>query len=460
MTRGNPKRSSRHRELTELSAVDIARELASGGVKAETVTRAFLDRIAAEDEALGAYVFVDEDYALEQARALDRHRGTGRAIGPMHGVPVALKDIIDARGLPCERGTVIEAGRVAREDAFVVQRLREAGAVIIGKTVTTELAVYTPGKTRNPHNPERTPGGSSSGSAAAVAACLAPIAIGSQTNGSVIRPASYCGVVGYKPSRGLVSRRGVLGQSQVLDTLGTFGRSVEDAAFAGDAIAGYDPGDPAMQPQARPQLRAIAMTEPPLRPVLGFVRQPVWDQADEDVRGGFAELVEELGDAIEEVSLPAPFDRGVELHNTIMTADIAKSYARYYDEGRDKLSDRLAAIIEEGRRVLAVDYALAHDWIEVLNAGLDRLFDHYDALVTPATTGEAPGIETTGSPIFCTLWTYLGVPAVTVPLLTGSTGLPIGVQLVGRRGNDARLLRTARWMVAEVERRGDESGQS
>ena len=439
------------RKFTELSATALADMIARGAVKAEAVTQAFLDRISGEDEAIGAWAHVDANYALEQARALDLHRSTGRAIGPLHGVPIGIKDIIDVRGLPCENGTVLDAGRMPRMDAFIVSRLRRAGAVILGKTVTTELAVYHPGKTHNPHDPARTPGGSSSGSAAAVAAHLAPLAIGTQTNGSIIRPASYCGVVGYKPSRGLVPRSGVLSQSPMLDTVGLFARSVEDAALLGDVLADFDPQDRAMQPSAPPRLAAIANSPPPLRPNLALVRTSVWDEADEDVKAGFEELSAALGDAIDHVDLPEPFARAHDMHKAIMLADIARSFARYYEHGRERLSPTLCGMIEEGRRVLAVDYALAHDWIEVLNAALDRLFERFDAIVTPAATGEAPlGLESTGNPVFATLWTFCGVPAVTLPLLSGSNGLPIGVQLVGRRGDDARLLRTARWLVGTL----------
>ncbi|TWG97915.1 Asp-tRNA(Asn)/Glu-tRNA(Gln) amidotransferase A subunit family amidase [Mesorhizobium sp. J18] len=439
------------RKFTELGATALADMVGRGAVKAEAVTQAFLDRIADEDEALGAWAHVDADYALRQARALDLHRSTGRAVGPLHGVPIGIKDIIDVRGLPCENGTMLDAGRMPGTDAFIVSRLRQAGAVILGKTVTTELAVYHPGKTRNPHDPGRTPGGSSSGSAAAVAAHLAPLAVGTQTNGSIIRPASYCGIVGYKPSRGLVSRSGILSQSPTLDTVGLFARNVEDAVLLGDVLADFDPQDRAMQPSAPPRLAAIANSPPPLRPNLALVRTSVWDEADEDVKAGFEELSAALGNAMDSVDLPEPFARAHDMHKAIMLADIAKSFASYYEYGREQLSTTLAGMIAEGRRVLAVDYALAHDWIEVLNAALDRLFERFDAIVTPAATGEAPiGLETTGSPVFATLWTFCGVPAVTLPLLSGSSGLPIGVQLVGRRGDDARLLRTARWLVGTL----------
>jgi Asp-tRNA(Asn)/Glu-tRNA(Gln) amidotransferase A subunit family amidase len=365
---------------------------------------------------------------------------------------VGVKDIFDTKDMPTENGTPLHAGRAPTEDATVVSLLREAGAVIMGKTVTTELAVYAPGKTRNPHNPEHTPGGSSSGSAAAVAAGMVPLAVGSQTNGSVIRPASYCGAYGFKPSRGRISRHNVLAQSPPLDSMGVFARAVEDLALIGDCLMAYDDRDPAMRPTSRPQLSRVAAEEPPVPPMFAFVKSPVWDQAEEDTRAAFAELAEVLGESCDEVELPEIFDQAVGWHRTIMYADLAKNFASLYERGKDRLSDILRGMIEEGQAVRAVDYNAAVDWIEVLNAGLERLFERYDAIVTPGSTGEAPaGLEATGSPVFCTLWTLCGTPAVSLPLLQGSAGLPLGVQLVGPRGDDARLLRNARALAERVQ---------
>jgi len=437
----------------ELSAVEAARAIRAGELTSEELVEACLERIEAVDGDVQAWAHLDPEFALTQARALDAGRQADEPLGPLHGVPVGVKDIIDTEDLPTENGTVLDAGRQPRDDATVVSALRQAGAVILGKTVSTELAVYGPGKTRNPHNPAHTPGGSSSGSAAAVAAHMAPLAVGTQTNGSVIRPASYCGVVGFKPSHGLIPRTGVLPQSHWLDTVGVMARSVADAALIAEAIAGYDPADLDTRPRARPRLSEIAAEEPPLPPTLAFVKSPVWDNADAEVREAFAELAEFLGEGCDEVDLPEPFDHAVELHRTIMCADLAKSFAGYYARGKDKLTDILRSMIEEGQQTLAVDYNRAVDWREVLNAGLDQVFERYDAIITPAATGVAPaGLESTGSPEFCTLWTYCGTPAVTLPLMEGSGGLPLGVQLVGPRGGDARLLRTARWLTEKIMR--------
>jgi Asp-tRNA(Asn)/Glu-tRNA(Gln) amidotransferase A subunit family amidase len=431
-----------------ISATEAAAAIRGGTVTSEELVGACLDHIKALEENLGAWTFLDPGHALSQARAADRAQQTGGALGLLHGIPVGVKDIFDTSDMPTEDGTALHAGRQPLEDAAAVVRLREAGAIILGKTVTTELAVYSPGKTRNPHDPERTPGGSSSGSAAAVAAGMVPIAIGTQTNGSVIRPAAFCGVYGYKPTFGLISRHRVLQQSRPLDQIGVFARTIEDAALIVEAMAGFDDRDPDTRLRAKPALVAAASEEPPVQPHLAFVKTPMWEQADNDTREAFAELVEHLGDKVGETALPDMFNDAVEVHRSIMEADLARSFEREYEGGRDKLSAILKEMIERGRKVLAVDYNNAVGRIPLFNRALDKLFEWNDAIITPATIGEAPvGLASTGNPIFCTIWTLCGMPAITLPILQGSHGMPMGVQLVGRRGDDARLLRTARWLV-------------
>ena len=448
-------------DIAGLSALHIRDRIAAGELRAVQVAAAFLERTAATDPQVGAWAFLDSDMVMARADAADRYRATGRPIGPLHGVPVAIKDVIDTRDMPTENGTVLDAGRRPTQDAAVVERLKAAGAIIFGKSVSTELAVYTPGKTANPHNPAHTPGGSSSGSAAAVAARMVPLALGTQTNGSVVRPASFCGVVGYKPSRGLVSRCGALVQSPTLDAIGGFANSVEDVALLVDAVAGHDARDRQTVLAADPDLLRLAASRPPVTPLLGFVKTPVWDRADDDVKGGFAELVDELGESVEEIDLPAPFARAHDLHAALMLADIARSFAGYEERGAEQISERLRSMMAQGREVRAVDYSAALDWIEIMNAGLEKLFERYDALVTPAAPGEAPaGLDATGDPAFATIWTYCGVPAITLPLLTGSNGLPVGVQLVGRRMFDGRLLRTARWLGARLQGAGEDASLS
>ena len=438
--------------LFELSAAEAIDNIRKGEITSEELVQACLDRIEEADGDIEAWAHLNPDYALDQARILDAQRQAGGPVGPLHGIPVGIKDIFDTECLPTENGTVINSGRRPRQDCRVVSLLLEAGAVIMGKTVTTELAVFGPGKTKNPHNPDHTPGGSSSGSAAAVASFMVPLAVGSQTNGSTIRPASFCGVVGFKPSHGLIPRTGVLAQSHWLDTVGVFARSVEDAAMIAEILVAHDPSDADTWARARPALVETAVGEPPLPPLLAFAKTAVWDKADEATQAAFAQLTELLGEECDEQNLPEPFEHAVAWHRAIMNADLAKSFAGYYEHGKDKLTDVLKAMIEDGQKVSAVDYNKAVDGRDFLNDGLDGVFDRYDAIITPATAGEAPvGLESTGNPIFNTLWTYCGTPAITLPLMVGPNGLPLGVQVVGPRGDDARLLRTARWLAERVE---------
>jgi Asp-tRNA(Asn)/Glu-tRNA(Gln) amidotransferase A subunit family amidase len=434
-----------------LSTPEAAAAIRDGRISSIEFVEACLKRIDEREAEIQAWAFLDSEHARKQARAADEHRKRGRPLGPLHGLPVGVKDIVDTADMPTENGTVLHAGRRPRQDATLVSLLRAAGAVILGKTVTTELAVYAPNKTRNPHNPEHTPGGSSSGSAAAVADGMVPLAIGTQTNGSVIRPASFCGVYGYKPSHGLIPRTGVLEQSPPLDTVGVMAADLEGLALLAEPLMAFDARDPASQPRARPQLLEVLRAAPPVPPKLAFVRSPVWDRAAEDTRAGFAELIEALGERAEEVALPTAFEEAIDLHATIMEADLAKSFAREYERGRDQLSARLREMIERGQEIRAVDYNRAVARIAALNTALADIFASYDAILTPAAPGEAPnGLGSTGSPIFCTTWTLCGTPALTLPLLTGASGLPIGVQLVGEKGDDARLLRTARWLIETV----------
>jgi Asp-tRNA(Asn)/Glu-tRNA(Gln) amidotransferase A subunit family amidase len=438
--------------LSWASAVEAARMIREGVVTSVELVQACLARVREVDGQVQAWTFLDPDYALAQARAADELRMSGQPIGALHGVPVGLKDIIDTSDMPTENGSVLHAGRTPSRDASVVARLRAAGAVIMGKTVTTEFATRTPGKTRNPHNPGHTPGGSSSGSAAAVAAGMVPLALGSQTTGSTIRPASYCGVYGLKPTHGLIPRHGMLQLSRTLDHVGLFARSVEDIALLLEELAGHDERDPDSRPRARVPYRAVAAEEPPLTPMFAFVKTSLWERVDADAREAFAELVEHLGDHVEELELITPSDEVLEWQRAIGGAEIAINLRREWEKGRDKLSAALRARIEQGREVSAVDYLSALGRIPELNASLTELFEQrYDAILTPAAFGTAPkGLESTGDPAFCALWTLCGMPAVNVPLMQGASGLPLGVQLVGARHRDAQLLRTARWLVTHL----------
>jgi Asp-tRNA(Asn)/Glu-tRNA(Gln) amidotransferase A subunit family amidase len=438
-------------QLYWLSAADAARAIHDGTMGSEQLMENCLARVGEVEDQVQAWQFLDPEYALNQARARDEDRSKGQPVGLLHGVPVGIKDIIDTEDMPTEDGTVLHAGRTPAHDATVVSMLRAAGAVIMGKTVTTECATYTPGKTRNPHNPEHTPGGSSSGSAAAVAAGMVPLALGSQTNGSVIRPAAYCGVYGFKPTHGLISRHGVLRLSRTLDQMGVFARTIEDIALACEVLVGHDERDPDTRPRARVPFRDIAAGEPPLPPTIALIKTPLWERTDEDTREAFAELVEVLGDRVVEVNLPGSALNALELHRTIMEAEMAAALVDEYDRGRDQLSDALRAQLERGRAITALEYQAALARIPLLNEGFDELFERCDAVLTPAVAGTAPkGLTSTGDPSFCTLWSLCGMPALALPLLHGANGLPLGVQLVGQRHRDARLLRTARWLVTQI----------
>jgi len=435
----------------ELSLAQAALEIREGRLKSAELVRSCLDRIEAVDGEVRAWAFLDPEHALRQAEDLDRRRSAGKPTGRLHGVPVGVKDLFDTSDYPAEYGSPIYAGHAPRRDAACVASLRAAGAVILGKTVTTEFAYLFPGPTRNPHAPKRTPGGSSSGSAAAVAALMVPGAVGSQTNGSVIRPASYCGVVGFKPSHGLIPRTGAFLLSRTLDHVGTFARTVEDAALLAEVMAGHDEDDPDTRAVATPPLAQVAAEKPPLPPRFAFVKSPVWDQAEPTTKAAFTELADALGESASEVELPVIAEQIVPMHQIVMDVEMARNLHREYDKARDQLSPQLRELLGRGRKHLAFDYRRAVEMIDPINGAVDAVFDEYDAILTPATTGEAPlGLDATGNPIFCTIWTYLGLPAVTLPLLSGPNGLPVGVQLVGRRGNDARLLRTARWLAATL----------
>ena len=435
-------------ELLTLDAVALRDRLAAGTLRAAELAAACLARIEAREPEVGAWAWLDGEHVMQQAKQLDALRTSGRPLGPLHGLPVGLKDIIDTAGLPTENGTALDAGRKPTEDAYVVRRLKQAGAVIMGKTVTTELALRTPGKTRNPHNPAHTPGGSSSGSAAAVADAMVPLALGTQTMGSVIRPASYCGVVGFKPSFGAIPRSGVLSQAPSLDTLGVFAGSLGGAAMLADCLFGHDPDDPATRLVPDPRLAATAAADPPVTPSFAFVRQPAWATAAPEMQEGFAELTEALGERCDEVELPAAFGEALGHAELVQLAELSKAYDHYARRGRDRLSADMQKAIDAGGRVLAHDYLAALDWPGVLNAALEAVFSRFDAIITPAAPGPAPeGLESTGSPAFNGIWTFCGMPAVTLPLLQAESGLPMGVQLVGRRGDDARLLRSARWLA-------------
>ena len=432
-------------------ATDQLDRLLSGAVSATDLAERHLAEIEQTEPEIQAWAWHDPDFVRQQAAALDAHRKVGRGCRRLHGLAVGIKDIHDTARIPSENGTPLDAGRVPNRDAALVGSLKAAGAIVAGKTATTELAYLFPARTTNPSAPGRSPGGSSSGSAAAVAAGHVPLAVGTQTGGSVIRPAAYCGVVGYKPSFGAIPRTGVLTQSPFLDTVGVFARTVTDAALLAEVLWGYDSGDPATAVEPAPPLLETARSEPPVAPVFALVEPPGWDQAAGETHAAMADLEAHLGEHCLRASLPSSFEEAAAIRERINFAEMAKCYYGYERRGREHLSDVLCEAIDAGKSVPARDYIAALDWRALFSAGIEEILERADAILTPAAPGPAPlGLESTGSGIFNGLWTLTGMPAITVPVFETGDGAPMGLQLVGRRGDDARLLRSANALMREI----------
>lgn len=425
--------------------------MAAGRLTAEAYARAAVARIEAREPIVRAWEHFDPARVIANAKAIDKARAEGRTLGPLAGIPVAVKDIIDTADYPTENGTPVFKGRQPNQDAFLVERLKAAGAIVFGKTVTTELAFFSPGKTRNPHDPERTPGGSSSGSAAAVADFHVPLAIGTQTAGSLIRPASYCGVICLKPTFGAISRTGVLPQSAPLDTIGGYARTIEDMALLIDALTAPDSADPDMIAGGLAPLSPALARPLDHAPRFAFVKSPAWPQADDDAKAAYEAFVKSFSRHAEIVDVPLPdgFETSLRLQQIVQFSDIAKNYGPIADSHPDVMSGKLKEIIAEGRSFTADDYAAARARRDTLYTSLAPLFTRFDAIVTPAAQGIAPkGLSSTGSPMFNALWTYLGMPAISLPLLTVDA-MPLGVQLVAPRGADADLLRVSQWILSQ-----------
>lgn len=409
------------------TALEAARRIADGSLTCEALTRRCLERIAEREPAVQAWQHLDPDAALEAARRIDRWGS-----GPLKGLPVGVKDIIDTADMPTAYGSPLYAGYRPPRDAACVALARQAGALMLGKTVTTEFAYFHPGKTRNPQDPGRTPGGSSSGSAAAVADGMVPLAFGTQTAGSVIRPASFCGCVGYKPSFGLIDRTGVRPFADSLDTVGVFARTVEDAAFFVSVLA------------ARPTLR---ITDEGFRPRIGLCRTHEWDSATPATRAALEEAGHRLhaaGLEVRETALPEGFRGLCEAQKTIMAYEGARACAPETLTAPDRISAKLREFLQAGAATASEDYDVARRLEADCRAQFADILGDLDVLLTPSAPGEAPeGLEATGDPLFNRVWTLLGVPCVNVPALTGPSGLPVGGQVVGRVKDDRRTLAAA-----------------
>lgn len=414
-----------------LSAREAARRVRAGDLTSEQLVRAYLDRIEAREDTVAAWSHLDSEQVLAEARRRDAEPPGG----PLHGVPVAIKDVIDTADMPTGYGSPIYEGHRPAIDAECVAMLRRAGAVILGKTVSTEFAAITPGKTANPHNPAHTPGGSSSGSAAAVADCMVPLALGTQTVGSTIRPAAYCGIVGFKPGYGTFGLRGVLPQAPSLDTLGLFARSVNDIGLLADALLGVEGA-----------FSGAPVSEPPR---IGICPSPHWPEAQPETVAAMADAEDRLGAAgadIGRVEMSADFAEAIEAQWTILKFEMARTLMPERENNADGLSAGLTGIVDDGLALPIDDYRRALALAHACRAKIDPLFETYDLLLTPSAASEAPaGLTTRTDLLFQRLWTVLHLPCLTLPSSTGPGGLPVGVQLVGRFGSDPAFLRTAAW---------------
>ncbi|MBI3545714.1 MAG: amidase [Gammaproteobacteria bacterium] len=448
---------SMKRELHHLGVKEIAQGLRHQRFRCEDIVHAYLTRIENLEPTIKAWAWFKPSDALERARELDR-RQAGGAAGALLGVPVGVKDIIDVQAVPTGMGSAAFADYRPEKSARVVSKLEAAGALILGKTVTAELAYLTPGKTRNPWNPAHTPGGSSSGSAAAVAAYCVPAAIGTQTNGSVIRPAAFCGVVGYKPSAGLISRIGILMFSYTLDQVGIFTHDVADAAKVAAAIIGLAPedGDSVSDFVLPPDLNPAPLFQPPK---LAAVRSPVWSLADVDQQENFTQCVasfRKAGAAVDPVVLPEIFNQAHDIHRRIMYYEGARAFSVLQTQYPDRLSAPINRLIDEGKTISESTYHAALENRTRLQGELNELLQRYDAIITPPARGQAPAsLEHTGDPTFCTIWTLCGTPAITIPSGLGAQGLPLGLQVIGAYLQDARLLQAAQWCAQRIGFRQD-----
>ena len=434
-------------DILSLSANELAAQLREGEISSVEVCSQYIERIGKFEKDVKAWSHFNKKLLLEKAAEADEHRISGKPLGLLHGLPVAVKDIIGTLDMPTECGTTIRKKMTASQDSEVVNLLKIAGAIIMGKTETTELAYFHPGKTTNPHDYKRTPGGSSSGSAAAVAAYMAPLSIGSQTNGSTIRPASYCGVVGYKPSYGLISRYGILKQSDKLDQVGIFGKSVEDVALLAKVLIKKDLFDPSTIHYSAEDMMDVCRKGPLFDPKFIFYKTKNWKNLDKESQESFEIFIKTFKKNIEVFDTPSYFDDIPKYHKIIHETDMANNFQLYYKKHKKKLSKEMVSAIERGFKNSATEYAEAIDFMKRSYDSYKEVFEDYHGVLTPASSGVAPkGLGNTGSPEFSTVWTYLGLPSISLPLLTGKNDLPLGIQLIGDKYDDLRFLGVASWV--------------
>ena len=439
--------------MSYFTATQALKQMQEGKLQPSTLLQFSLERIQQRELDVRAWQSLAIETAVQTAQRFDQQPTNSQAMAdlPLRGIPVAIKDIFSTADLPTTWGTSIYQGRYLLADAAVVARLKAAGAIILGKTVTTEFATAAAGPTRNPHNLGHTPGGSSSGSAAAVADGMVPVAIGSQTMGSILRPAAYCGIFGFKPSFGVMSRYGMMPVSMDLDHVGLFARSLDDLELLLGILASPDYRDPACN-QSPQSLEKTAASTPP--PRIAFILGPHYEQLEPFTRDRLQDIshvLEGAGAMVDRVTLPDLFQTAWEDTQNLCALGLATHHGDVIRRHRAQVSDLLLAWLERGERLDEAAYTAIQQRAAVYRSALSDIFAAYDFILTPVTTGAAPkGLEATGSPIFCGLWTLCGVPAINLPVGKDSFGLPLGCQLVGNYLADFRFLNLARWCWAAL----------
>ena len=439
-------------DIFSLSLEELAEKIKSGQLSSVEVCEKYIDRIKKFEKDVKAWAHFDKKVLLEKATEADEHRKAGKPTGSLHGVPIAVKDIIGTVDMPTECGTVIRKGKSYSQNAEIIDLLHASGAIVMGKTATSELAYLGPPATTNPHDKNRTPGGSSSGSAASVASFMAPASIGSQTGGSVIRPASYCGVVGYKPSYGLISRNGVLRTSFSLDQIGMFGRKVEDVAMLAKVLIKKDKYDAATIHYSTENILSETKKGPIFEPKFIFYKTDHWKIIDKKSRESFEYFIKSFKKNIEIFDTPSYFKDIHKYHQIIHETDLANNFSVYYKKFKKKLSKYMQDAISNGNKYTAKEYAEAIDFMKRSYESYEEVFEDYHGVLSPSSPGVAPkGLKSTGTAEFNKVWSYLGTPCISLPLLEGENNLPLGVQLIGNKYDDHRFLGVANWLEKECQ---------
>ena len=434
-------------DFFSLSVHELVKQVKDAKLTSVEICQSYIERINKFEKDIKAWAHFDKKLLLEKAEEADNYRKSGKPTGSLHGIPVALKDIIDTYDMPTECGTVLRKGKTQSQNAEIVDLLKSAGAIIMGKTATSELAFLGPPVTRNPHDYSRTPGGSSSGSAAVIAAHMAPLSIGSQTGGSVIRPASYCGVVGYKPSYGLISRNGVLRTSYALDHVGVFGKTVEDVALLAKVLIKKDSYDPSTVHYSAEDMLDVCRKKLLFEPKFIFYKTDSWKKVDKKSRESFEFFIKAFKKNIEVFDTPLYFKDINKYHQIIHETDLSNNFQDYYKKSKNKLSKEMQSAISRGMKYTAKEYTEAIDFMKRSYESYNEVFEDYHGVLSPCSTGVADkGLKSTGSADFNKFWSFMGVPAIALPLLQGENNLPLGVQLIGDKYDDQRFLGIARWL--------------